>query len=99
MHIFSAHWHHDILRLTAQELLRRYDSTQLPNVLLLMPNRRSCVSMREAFKDAAEDTLLLPRIVPLADAETELLAAFARGQQESLQLLESLPPAMGSWQH
>lgn len=100
MTIFTAHWHHDLLRLTAQEMLRRYDAEALPNILVLMPNRRSCIAMREAFRGlTGEQTVLLPRIVPLGDAENELLMAFARGQHEAEEALTSLPPAMSQWQH
>jgi ATP-dependent helicase/nuclease subunit B len=99
MTIFTAHWHQDILTLTAQEMLRRYDAATLPQALILMPNRRSCIAMREAFSRVHEGkTILLPRIVPLGDAETELLMACARGQSDVESLLETLPPAMSHWQ-
>lgn len=94
MSVYSVHWHQDILRLTAQELLARYDAQTLPHVLVLMPNRRSCVAMREAFASLHAEPMFLPRIVPLGDAESELLFAFARGGDVAMEI----PPAMGRWQ-
>lgn len=94
MTVFTAHWHHDLLKVTAQELLARYSAEELPHVLLLMPNRRSCIAMREAFKSFGNETLLLPRILPLADAEIELLFSLVRSGEAFTQI----PPAMSRWQ-
>ncbi|MBN8543096.1 MAG: PD-(D/E)XK nuclease family protein [Alphaproteobacteria bacterium] len=97
MTILTSHWHHDVLRLTAQAIEQRYPQEQWPNILILMPNRRSCIAMREAFTQHAE-TLLLPRIAPLADAENELMLSLAQ-QPDGLSKLGDIPPAMSPWQH
>lgn len=46
----------------------------LTRVMLLLPNRRSVLAMREAFLNQSEGRpLLLPRIMPISDLENELL--------------------------
>lgn len=46
----------------------------LPDVLLLLPNRRSCQECKRVFLEYAdEQTLLLPRIYPIGDVDEEAL--------------------------
>ena len=46
------------------------DLVSLPKVLILLPNRRSCRSLREAFLEITHGKpLLLPRIQPIGDVE------------------------------
>ncbi|MFZ4125780.1 MAG: PD-(D/E)XK nuclease family protein [Rickettsiales bacterium] len=97
MAIYTTHWHEPILTRVAQAIEQRYPQEQWPNTLLLMPNRRSCIAMREAFTHHSQ-TVLLPRIVPLADAENELMLSLAQ-QPNGLDKLAQIPPAMNPWQH
>jgi ATP-dependent helicase/nuclease subunit B len=48
------------------------DPLSLPKTLLLLPTRRACKAMQEAFLDAsAGRALLLPRIRPIGDADED----------------------------
>lgn len=50
------------------------DALSLPRVLLLLPSRRACLSLREAFLRATGGTpTLLPRMQPLGDVDTDML--------------------------
>ena len=97
MTILTSHWHHNLLALTAQAIQQRYAEDEWPNILLLMPNHRSCIAMREAFENQLK-TILLPRIVPLANAENELMVSLAQ-QPNGLDKLATIPAAMSLWQH
>ncbi len=77
----------------AESLLGRYGSAEaLSRVLLLLPTRRACLAMREAFLTAGQgQAILLPRIEPLGDIDTDLWMTQALyGVAEG----ESVPPAM-----
>lgn len=76
-------------RVLAEELLRRHGSgEELSRVLLLLPTRRACLAMREAFLAAGEGKpLLLPRIEPLGDVDIDLWMAsalFSRNEEKAL---------------
>jgi len=50
------------------------DPAALPRVLILLPSRRACLSLREAFLRATEGRpLLLPRMQPLGDVDEDAL--------------------------
>lgn len=73
----------------AQGVLERYGQApeQLPSIRILLPNRRSCESLREAFLRQTEGRpLLLPRMMPLGDFEEDD-SAFLDGA-------DTLPPAI-----
>src|SRR4051812_7937217 len=58
----------------ARWLLDRYgrEAVSLPRVLVLLPSRRACRSLRKAFLEAAGGKpLLLPRIQPLGDMDED----------------------------
>ena len=58
----------------AAKVLRRHggDPLALTAVTLLLPTRRACLAIREAFLSrAGGDALLLPRIVPLGDVDPD----------------------------
>ncbi len=65
------------LKVLAEELVQRYGTGEaLSSVLLLLPTRRACLTMREMFLEVNGGTpLLLPRIYPLGDIDTDVLMA------------------------
>ena len=53
-------------------VLRTYDTTEYAKLLILLPNRRSCRALRDAFLDCTDGKpLLLPRIQPIGEIEEE----------------------------
>jgi len=66
------------------------DPLTLSATLILLPTRRACRALREAFLRLSEGRpLLLPRMRPLGDADEEELAL---SEQPSLDLPPSVPP-------
>lgn len=62
------------LRQLAAGLISRFGDhpLQMGEVVVLLPTRRGCLSLKEIFREAArEKTLILPRIYALADLEKE----------------------------
>jgi ATP-dependent helicase/nuclease subunit B len=79
-----------VARIAAQHILAQAEP--LARAVVLVPTRRACVTMREAFQqELGGKASLLPRILPLADLENELLNLLGA---QALELLESIPPAM-----
>jgi len=61
------------LRALAEGLLDEH-ADRLADALVLLPSRRSCLGLRDAFLDVTGTAaLLLPRLQPVADAEGDLL--------------------------
>ncbi len=52
-----------------------HDSLKLAETLLLLPSRRACLSVRDAFLRRAVSARLLPRLQPLADIDEGALLA------------------------
>ncbi len=78
--------------MAAEFILARVDKTELPDAVVLLPTRRAATALREAFRELAGDgTLLLPRMISLADVGDEMLALLGH---EALPILRSIPPAM-----
>lgn len=68
----------------------------LANVLFLLPNRRACISLREAFVREKELTpSILPQIVPIADSDEDEI--FLSGAANS-EVLQQLPPAIDTYE-
>lgn len=68
---------------------------ELANVLFLLPNRRACVSLRDAFvRDNGLKPSILPQIVPIADADEDEI--FLNGSANS-EVLRQLPPAIDNY--
>jgi ATP-dependent helicase/nuclease subunit B len=70
------------------------DPLTLPGITVLLPTRRACRSLREAFLRLTGGTpILLPRMLPLNDLDEEdaLFSGFA-----SAETLETVPPAIDS---
>lgn len=69
---------------------------ELANVLFLLPNRRACVSLRDAFvRDNGLKPSILPQIVPIADADEDEI--FLKGSANS-EVLRQLPPAIDNYE-
>ncbi len=68
----------------------------LSQTVILLPNRRSCVVVREAFqKELRGKASLLPRLIPLADIDTALVNLLGAN---ALSMLKQVPPAMSESQ-
>ncbi len=64
------------LRSLAGWIINEYDKTEYARILILLPNRRSCRALREAFLDiTGGEPLLLPRIQPIGEVENEAFFA------------------------
>ncbi len=76
----------------AEFVLREYgsDAQSLTRVLLLLPNRRACRAMREAFLECSGGKpLLLPRIQPIGELEDEgFFGGFAGGGEAQQQPID-----------
>lgn len=84
----------DLAALAAQFILARVERDRLPEAVVLVPTRRAALSLREAFRQwAGEQTVLLPRMVSLADVGEELLTLLGH---QALPVLQAIPPAMSS---
>ena len=82
----------------AAGLLRRYGSEPLglARVTVLLPTRRACRSLLEAFLEASDGrALLLPRLMPLGDLDAEELAFLEEesglADEEALAIAPALP--------
>jgi ATP-dependent helicase/nuclease subunit B len=71
--VFTIPPHLDFLRSLAEGLLRD-DLEALAGTRILLPSRRACLGMREAFLSAAGGkALLLPRMEPIGEVDTDEL--------------------------
>ena len=72
------------------------DPFELGQVLVLLPTRRACRSLRESFLRVREGVpLLLPKIRPIADIDEEELALYwIRTQPGFAERLIDIPPAI-----
>jgi len=85
----------------AAGLLARWGASPvaLSGALVLLPTRRACRGLRDAFLRASDGRpLLLPRLLPLGDLDADdlLLAGDEAAPGEGL--IEDLPPAIGQLQ-
>ena len=86
----------DTALLTAQAMLERYTPDALARAVVLLPNRRAAIALRDGFLRATEGrALLLPRMVPLQMLDAHILTLLSPTQ---LPVLQVIPPAMGDWQ-
>lgn len=79
----------------AGDLMAAYGAQEaLSRVLLLLPSRRACLAMREAFLQASGGApVLLPRLEPLGDVDADLwmsAALYAGSAEEAA----TIPPVM-----
>jgi inactivated superfamily I helicase/RecB family exonuclease len=81
-----------VARHAARYTLNNTPAEALSRTILLLPNRRSCAIMRQAFqKELAGKASLLPRLIPLADIDHALVNLLGESVLEALQ---RIPPAM-----
>ncbi len=81
----------------ARGLLARWhgDPLRLSRAMVLLPTRRACRTLAEAFLRASEGRpLLLPRLVPLGDVDAEELILSGEAGLLGEGLASELPPAM-----
>lgn len=99
MNVFNIPSQTPFTRALAAELLRRCEGKPeaLPQYRILLPTRRACRTLREAFLKMTDGApLLLPRMQPLGDIDEEELAlTLSPGESVAL---AALPPAMPSLQ-
>ncbi|MGH1398574.1 MAG: double-strand break repair protein AddB [Alphaproteobacteria bacterium] len=70
------------------------DKDTLPDILILLPTRRACRTLREAFlQQNAGKPILLPRMQAIGDIDEEELSLSIAGQNGTQNLLD-LPPAL-----
>ncbi|MBX9726699.1 MAG: hypothetical protein K2X09_05480, partial [Rickettsiales bacterium] len=90
--LFTVPAHAPIARFSARHILGTLESASLANAVLLLPNRRAAVVMRQAFAHELEGKAsLLPRMVPLADIENELVSLMG---DAAFVALAAIPQAM-----
>ena len=80
----------------AQKLLKDTEGSpeKLAQIRILLPTRRACRVLREAFLQMSDGRpLLLPRMQPLGDIDEEELSLSLAGEEGAAQLL-ALPPAI-----
>ncbi len=69
------------------------DPLELARMQILLPTRRACRSLREAFLRLSDGKpLLLPRMTPLGDVDEEELSLTLSGMEEELSLPPSISP-------
>lgn len=69
------------------------DPLALAQYQILLPTRRACRSLREAFLKISEGKpLLLPRLHPIGDVDDEELSLLLAGSEDELSLSPALPP-------
>jgi ATP-dependent helicase/nuclease subunit B len=80
----------------ARGLLERYpDPLSLSECAILLPNRRSCRTLRESFLRLSEGKALLPpRLMPIGEVEAEDVALLLAGDAAAEVI--DLPPAVGA---
>src|SRR5713226_3005594 len=62
----------------AEWVLGKYNSspTELSRVLMLLPSRRACIALRDAFLRASDGKpLLLPHMQPIGDVDENIILA------------------------
>lgn len=94
--VFTVPPGHPVAQLAATRILSSVGESNLPKVILFVPNRRAAGILREAFLSASRGKpLMLPRILPIADLKNELPSLLG---PSALDAIAALPPAMPEWQ-
>lgn len=89
MNIYNISASESFVDVLAGHFLQRYENKpeELSRVLFLLPNRRACQSLTEAFvRQRGMQPTILPRMAPLADVEEDEI--FLNGNHEILQKLK-----------
>lgn len=85
-----------IAHATAQYVLQQIAPDLLPQTLLLLPTRRGCWLLRQAFLDVlGKNASFIPHMVALADLEQELPLWLPTAKAQ--EVLQAIPPAMPEW--
>ena len=89
MNIYNISASESFVDVLAGHFLQRYENKpeELSRILFLLPNRRACQSLTEAFvRQRGMQPTILPRMAPLADVEEDEI--FLNGNHEILQKLK-----------
>ena len=71
-----------------------HDPVTLADSLILLPSRRACRTLREAFlRLSGGSALLLPRMQPVGDVDADEVALLLAGEEDITRLMD-LPPAI-----
>lgn len=68
------------------------DPLSLARVQILLPTRRACRSLRDAFLRLSDKPLLLPRMDPIGDVDEEELSLLLTGAEQDLSIPPAIPP-------
>jgi ATP-dependent helicase/nuclease subunit B len=68
------------------------DPLALARIQILLPTRRACRSLREAFLRLSDKPLLLPRMNPIGDVDEEELSLTLASIEEELDMLPAISP-------
>ncbi len=75
----------------ASYVLEKYDTANYKKILILLPNRRSCRALRDAFLECSGGKpMLLPKIQPIGEIEEEVFF-FALGN-EKIPKIQAIDP-------
>lgn len=74
----------------ARGILQEAGDDPLALIQVLLPTRRACRSLRDAFLRLSDKPLLLPRMDPIGDVDEEELSLLLTGAEQDL----SVPPAI-----
>ena len=70
------------------------DPLKLSEMLILLPSRRACRTLREAFLRLSEGKpLLLPRMQPVGDVDADEVALLLAAEEDAADVLD-IPPAI-----
>ena len=70
------------------------DPLKLSEMLVLLPSRRACRTLREAFLRLSEGKpLLLPRMQPVGDVDADEVALLLAAEEDAADVLD-IPPAI-----
>lgn len=95
--LFTVPAHDSIARCAARHLLAQWSRESFSNALVLVPNRRSCAVMRNAFQAELDGaSAFLPRILALADSEAMVMHALG---EHAFTRLGAIPRAFTDSQH
>ena len=90
--VFTIPSHQTFVEALAAGILKQVGDSpeQLAQVIVLLPTRRACRTLREAFLRLSDGKpMLLPQMMPLGDVDEDDLALETSGSEHSL----DLPPA------
>lgn len=91
-HLYTIPAGEPVARVAAQHLLQRHPADVFARMVVFVPTRRAVQVMRDAFSEVLEGKpALLPRMIPLADIDTQLLTLLGK---RAFAVLAKILPAM-----